>query len=97
MITKHIAEVTTKFNPFKITGRTCRLFLAELPADARQNMKINAKVLSRDSLEKSELKVKFKDGKDIDLDPETLVNKDIITQIDRHSRILNRQAELTAS
>ena len=59
MITRHIAEVTTKFNPFKKPATTCRLFLASLPANARQNMKITAKVLGKDSVEPSSLKLKF--------------------------------------
>ena len=59
MITKHITEVTTKFNPFKKPSKTCRVFLAHLPANARQTMKIKTKVLPRDSTENSELKLKF--------------------------------------
>ena len=59
MITKHITEVSTKFNPFKKPAKTCRVFLAHLPANARQNMKIDTKVLPRDSQENSELRLKF--------------------------------------
>ena len=59
MITKHITEVTTKFNPFKKPAKTCRVFLAHLPANARQNMKITTKVLGRGSTEPSSLKLKF--------------------------------------
>ena len=59
MITKHLSEVTTKFNPFNKHAKTCRIFLATLPANARQTMKINSKVLPRDANVKSELKIKF--------------------------------------
>lgn len=59
MITKHLSEVTTKFNPFSKQAKTCRIFLATLPANARQTMKINSKVLPRDTDAKSELKIKF--------------------------------------
>lgn len=59
MITKHITEVTTRFNPFKKPSKTCRVFLAYLPANARTAMKINTTVLPRDSLEPSFLKLKF--------------------------------------
>ena len=59
MITKHITEVTTRFNPFKKPSKTCRVFLAYLPANARTTMKINTTVLPRDSPEPSFLKLKF--------------------------------------
>ncbi|KAL9105120.1 MAG: hypothetical protein Q9163_000038 [Psora crenata] len=97
MITKHITEVTTKFNPFKRPGMTCRVFLAHLPANARQNMKINTEVLPRNSKEKSGLKLKFKDGKEMQLDTEKLSIKDVEEEVDRHSRALNRQTELSAN
>lgn len=59
MITKHITEVTTRFNPFTKPSKTCRVFLAHLPANARNTMKINTTVLQRDSQEPSFLKLKF--------------------------------------
>ena len=59
MITKHFTEVTTKFNPFAKKAKTCRIFLAHLPPNARQFMKINAQVLPRGSKENSFLHVKF--------------------------------------
>ena len=59
MITKHITEVTTRFNPFTKPSKTCRVFLAHLPANARTTMKINTMVLNRDSQEPSFLALKF--------------------------------------
>lgn len=59
MLTKFITEVTTSFNPFKRPGRTCRVFLAHLPANARSTMKITTKILPRDSQDLSLLKLKF--------------------------------------
>ncbi len=59
MITKHITEVTTRFNPFTKPSKTCRVFLAHLPANARTTMKINTTVLQRDSKEPSFLKLRF--------------------------------------
>ncbi|KAL9637936.1 MAG: hypothetical protein Q9164_001889 [Protoblastenia rupestris] len=97
MITKHITEVSTKFNPFKKPAKTCRVFLAYLPANARQNMKIDTKVLPRDSQENSELRLKFKDGKEMQLDTEKLSIRDVEEEVDRHSRVLSRQAELSAN
>jgi len=95
MITKHISEVTTRFNPFTRPAKTCRLFLASLPANARQNMKITAKVLGKDSTEPSSLKLKFKDGKEMALDTEKLAFGDLVQEVDRHSRVLSRLEELS--
>lgn len=97
MITKHITEVTTRFNPFTKTSKTCRVFLAHLPANARTTMKINTKVLQRDSQEPSFLKLKFKDGKEMQLDTEKLRINDVVDEVDRHSRVLNRQADLAGN
>ncbi|KAK0515667.1 hypothetical protein JMJ35_001701 [Cladonia borealis] len=94
MITKHITEVTTRFNPFKKPSKTCRVFLAYLPANARTTMKINTTVLPRDSPEPSFLKLKFKDGKEMQLDTEKLKINDLEEEVDRHSRTLNRKADL---
>lgn len=94
MITKHITEVTTRFNPFKKPSKTCRVFLAYLPANARTRMKINTTVLPRDSPETSFLKLKFKDGKEMQLDTEKLKINDLEEEVDRHSRMLNRKADL---
>lgn len=125
MITRFITEVSTAFNPFRKPAGTCRKFLAHLPANARQNMKINTKVLPKDSREPCLLKLKFsrfstllsprykwsrgvnlesvadavsaEDGKEMDLDPEKLSIKDVMEEVDRHSRLLKRQADLTGS
>ncbi|KAI4125078.1 MAG: hypothetical protein LQ338_004465 [Usnochroma carphineum] len=97
MITRFITEVSTVFNPFKKPGKTCRVFLAHLPANARQSMKINTKVLAKDSKEPSVLKLKFKDGKEMQLDTEKLSVNDVMAEVDRHSRLLKRQADLSGN
>ncbi|KAL6715898.1 39S ribosomal protein L44, mitochondrial [Lecanora helva] len=94
MITKHLTEVITKFNPFTKTSKTCRVFLANLPANARTTMKVNTTVLPRESQEPSSLWLKFKDGKEMQLDTERLRIGDVEEEVDRHSRMLNRKAEL---
>ncbi|KAA6415429.1 MAG: ribosomal protein L44 [Lasallia pustulata] len=94
MITKFITDVSTKFNPFSKRGKTCRIFLAQLPPNARQNMKINTKLLPRTSREGSSLSLKFKDGKEMQLDTEKLTINDVTEEVDRHSRMLNRKADL---
>ena len=59
MITRHITAVTTKFNPFSRDARTARIFLSMLPPNARTAMKIDTKILARDSKEPSTLHLKF--------------------------------------
>ncbi|KAM0799339.1 mitochondrial ribosomal protein L44 [Usnea florida] len=97
MITKHIVEVTTRFNPFTKPSKTCRVFLAHLPANARTTMKINTTVLKRDSTEPTFLELKFRDGKVMQLNTEKLKFNDVVEEADRHSRVLNRQADLASN
>ncbi|KAI1339604.1 putative ribosomal protein YmL44, mitochondrial [Xylariaceae sp. FL0016] len=96
MITRFITEVNTKFNPFSMSSRATRLFLSSLPSNARsQGMQINTKLLPRTSTETASIMVKFKDGKEMALNGEKLGIKGIIEELDRHSRILQKQASLT--
>ncbi|KAL8791540.1 MAG: hypothetical protein Q9195_005868 [Heterodermia aff. obscurata] len=94
MNTKFITNVSVKFNPFKRSSNACRFFLAQLPANARTTMKISTTILLRDSQEESMLHIKLKNGKELSLDTEKLKIEDIIQEVERHSRALNRQAEL---
>jgi len=97
MITKFLTDVTTKFNPFSPRSKTPRIFLSLLPPNARQTMKINTTLLPRNSREGSVLNLKFKDGKEMNLDTEKLKIKEVMEEVDRHSRILSRQEELTGN
>jgi large subunit ribosomal protein L53 len=125
MITKFITDVSTRFNPFSPRAKTCRSFLSHLPPNARQTMKINAKLLPRDSKEASFLNLKFsrsirncheggairvertmltraalvstEDGKEMNLDTEKLKIRDVMEEVDRHSRMLHRQEALTGN
>ena len=127
MLTKFITEVTTTFNPFRRPGRTCRVFLAHLPANARSTMRITTNILPRDSQDRSLLKLKFsrstritcfcnsftmashhmvhhcwpwtflEDGMEMQLDAEKMSIKDLMEEVDRHSRLLRRQADLAGS
>ncbi|KAF8857012.1 mitochondrial ribosomal protein L44 [Acephala macrosclerotiorum] len=97
MITRFMTEVTTVFNPFSPKAKTARLFLSFLPPNARQTgMKINTKLLPRASKEPSFLELKF-NGKEMKLDTEKLGIKGVTEEVDRHSRILARQEELTGN
>ncbi|KFY53373.1 hypothetical protein V496_07635 [Pseudogymnoascus sp. VKM F-4515 (FW-2607)] len=97
MITRYLTEISTAFNPFSPRAKTARLFLSFLPGNARATMKINTKILPRTSREKSFVQVKFKDGKEMKLDSEQLGIKGVMEELDRHSRILARQEELTGN
>ncbi|KAH0292344.1 hypothetical protein M436DRAFT_78934 [Aureobasidium namibiae CBS 147.97] len=96
MITRFLTSVSTAFSPFNPkSGKTARNFLALLPPNARTTMKIDIKQLPRaDAAKPALLALKFKDGKEMNLDLETLKIKDIMTEVDRHSRMLGRKEEL---
>ncbi|KAI9640868.1 39S ribosomal protein L44, mitochondrial [Ciborinia camelliae] len=97
MITRFITEVSTVFNPFSPKAKTARLFLSVLPPNARQTMKIDTKILPRASKEPSLVRLKFKDGKEMNLDAEKLGIRGVSDEVDRHSRILARQEELSGN
>ena len=60
MITKFMTEVSTKFNPFSACAKPARLFLSNLPPNARSTgVKISSSLLARNSPEPSSLYVKF--------------------------------------
>lgn len=96
MITKYLTSLTTTFNPFVPTARTARNFLALLPPNARANgMKIDVKLLPRTAKGPASLKLGFKDGKEMEIDLGKLKLKEVVEEVDRHSRILQRKDELT--
>ncbi|CAK7271385.1 39S ribosomal protein L44, mitochondrial [Sporothrix epigloea] len=96
MLTRFITEVSTRFNPFSVRSKAARLFLTELPPNVRQQgMLVTTQLLPRDSTEPSSLTVKFKDGKVMKLDCEQMGIKRVVEEVDRHSRALQKQADLT--
>ncbi|KAK2065900.1 39S ribosomal protein L53/MRP-L53 [Colletotrichum caudatum] len=96
MITKFMTEITTKFNPFSPKSKSARLFLSFIPPTARSSgMAIKTVLLPRTSTEPPSLLVKFKDGKEMNIDCEKMGIKGIIEEVDRHSRGLQKQADLT--
>ncbi|MCJ1448906.1 MAG: 39S ribosomal protein L44, mitochondrial [Stictis urceolatum] len=96
MITRFITDVSTTFNPFAKRAKICRIFLSQFGPATFRNVKFNTKLLPQTSTEPSVLKIKFQDGKEMDLDPEKLNIKDIFEEVDRHSRALGRKADLTS-
>jgi len=97
MIPRFLSDVTIKFNPFSKQAKTARIFLAILPPNARQLMKISVTQLPKSSTEKPVLDLKFKDGKEMKIDPETTKIKTVIEEVNRHSRMMARQEELSSS
>ena len=96
MLTKYLTSVTTAFSPFNPkSGKTARNFLALLPPTAHKTMTIDVKVLSQaQKILPATLALKFKDGKEMNLDLEKMKIREIQTEVDRHSRQLLRQEEL---
>ncbi|KKP06278.1 hypothetical protein THAR02_01616 [Trichoderma harzianum] len=96
MITKFMTEVTAKFNPFSTCAKPARLFLTFLPPDVRMNgTAVHTSLLPRNSPESSSLKVKFKDGKEMDFNCSKINIKGLVEEVDRHSRQLQKAADLS--
>ncbi|CCC06012.1 hypothetical protein SMACR_00228 [Sordaria macrospora] len=95
MLTRFITDVSTRFNPFSPKAKAARLFLSFLPPNARSDgMNITTQLLPRNSTESPLLYVKFKDGKEMNIDVENMGIKSIVEEVDRHSRILQKQSDL---
>lgn len=65
MQTRFLTSLRTTFNPFSRASKVPRLFLALLPPNARQTLKISVTQLPRASTEPSVLELGFKDGKEM--------------------------------
>jgi len=94
MITSFIASATAQFNPFAASAKAARVFLAQLPADARRAMAIKTTLLPRRSTEPPHLNVAFKDGVTMSFDLERQRFAEIQELVDRHSRALVRKEAL---
>ncbi|KAF8468413.1 hypothetical protein BDZ91DRAFT_722602 [Kalaharituber pfeilii] len=97
MITRYLTSVTVTFSPFSRTAKTARLFLALLPSNARQSgVKVTTNVipLPKEGKVESWVGVTFKDGKEIKLETSKMGIKDLVEEMDRHSRLLARKEEL---
>ncbi|KAF8430304.1 hypothetical protein EV426DRAFT_13180 [Tirmania nivea] len=104
MITRYFTSVTATFSPFSRTGKTARLFLSLLPSNARQmGVKVVTNVIhippkmlkgKEGKGPESWVGVTFKDGKEIKLETSNMGIKDLVEEVDRHSRLLARKDEL---
>ncbi|CUS15394.1 unnamed protein product [Tuber aestivum] len=95
MITKYLTTVSVAFNPFSKAGRTARIFMALLGPYTRETMKIKTTVLNRDSEVGGRVEVRFKDGKEFQMDTSKMTIADIVEEVDRHSRSLKRADDLS--
>ena len=110
MITTYITSLKTAFNPFQATSKVPRLFLNLLPAEAHKSIKISAKQFPRTSTAPAVLELGLKDGKTLKYswDADALKStastqqkvkrtslQDIVEEVNRHARVLDRKAELS--
>ena len=103
MKTIHLTSLVASFNPFARHAKTPRLVLSLLPPAACSSVKVTVKQLPRSNTDPSTLEIGFKDGKVLKYqfrDPvpgqkqDTVKLKDVVEQVDRHSRALKRKEEL---
>ncbi|KAF2739200.1 hypothetical protein EJ04DRAFT_508916 [Polyplosphaeria fusca] len=98
MITRFFTDVRVRFNPFSPRAKPARLFLSLLPPNARASgMKIDSQMLPRASKEPATLAIKFKDGKEMNLELDKMRITEVMEEVDRHSRQLARKEELTGN
>ncbi|PHH73886.1 hypothetical protein CDD80_3506 [Ophiocordyceps camponoti-rufipedis] len=96
MITKYLAEVKAKLNPFSPCAKSARLFLTHLPPDIRsQGTAVSTKLIPRTSNEASSVIVKFKDGKQLDFSGDKMTIKGMIDEVDRLSRQLQKIEDIS--
>ncbi|OAL07304.1 hypothetical protein IQ06DRAFT_372301 [Phaeosphaeriaceae sp. SRC1lsM3a] len=98
MITRFLTDVRVTFNPFSLRSKPARLFLSLIPPNARSDgMKIESKMLPRTSKEPASLALKFKDGKEMNLNLDKMRIPEVMEEVDRHSRQLARKEELNGN
>ncbi|CBX95429.1 hypothetical protein LEMA_P025810.1 [Plenodomus lingam JN3] len=98
MITRFLTDVRVTFNPFNPRSKPARLFLSLIPPNARADgMKIESTMLPRTSKAPATLAVKFKDGKEMNLQLDTMRIPQVVEEVDRHSRSLARKEELNGN
>lgn len=96
----HVTTLTTQLNPFSRTSKVPRLILALLPPNAHKSIKIKTTQLPRNSKLPALLELGFKDGKTMKWEWSESEEKsagvvDIVTEANRHTRMLSRKEELT--
>ncbi|PWY92747.1 hypothetical protein BO70DRAFT_376365 [Aspergillus heteromorphus CBS 117.55] len=97
-----ISTLRTTFNPFSRSARPCRLLLSLLrtpstvPASSGTHIDIKVTQLPRHSTQPPELMVKFKNGKELNIDvgQRQLKIGDVIEEIARVGRAIEREETL---
>ena len=101
----HLTHLTAAFSPFRPSSKTPRLLLSLIPPSA-QGLKISVTQLPQNTTLPSTLEVGFKDGevmkwsftdaaKEEGVGAEQLRLKDVVEQVERHTRKLRRAEELS--
>lgn len=98
LITKYLAAVDAQILPFsRKASKSTRLFLSLLMTDAAKQVnatkiKTNLQV-PQDS--QPTLKITYKDGKTLELDPSTLRISDLVNQVNAHSKSLSLKDQIS--
>ena len=105
MKTTYLTSVTTRLNPFAHHAKIPRMFLSLLPPDARsKGMAVTITQRPRANVDPSTLELGFKDGKTMKFafrdsvegdQMEQLKLKDVVEEVERHTRFLKRKQELS--
>lgn len=93
MITKYFTKVTARLDPFSVTAKPARLFIARIPVVLKSGCQIDCKLLTNPS-EAPVVKVTFKDKKTMEIDPTNKSFGDLSAYFDAHSRKLALQEAL---
>lgn len=90
LITKYLASVDVKIDPFNRGSKSARLFLSLLMKESARQAnatKVNTSLFNKSDA-KSSLKVSYKDGKVLDIGTESLRITDLVNHINAHSKAL---------
>ncbi|PRT54894.1 54S ribosomal protein L44, mitochondrial [Wickerhamiella sorbophila] len=88
MITKYFTSAIVRMPPAGHAAKLARVFLAQIPPRQRTDIDVQFKLLNPTETAVPEIKVKFKDGTLLDVDPLTTSTREMVETFDRHSRKL---------
>ncbi|KAK9478323.1 hypothetical protein V1514DRAFT_331628 [Lipomyces japonicus] len=87
MITKYFTEILVRLDPLS-GGKTARVFLSLLPPRQRNQIKLRTEFISANQPNEPIIKVTYKDGKVVEVNPAKLSVADAVEEFDRQSRKL---------
>lgn len=92
LITKYLSSINAEISPFsRRNSKSTRLFLALLIKESARQLnatKVDTKLSPDPSSTKSLLKVTYKDGKVLEINPEAMRITSLVDHINAHSKIL---------